>query len=256
MDRATYLYSVVKRATRPDLAKAPGGVAGATRPEVVPVGKSLWLIVAEVPLELYGPEQIESALRDLRWVGDVALAHEAVVEYVGRLRGATVIPMKLFTLFTTRERAVEEIQGRRRDLESVARRITGSEEWGVRVTRAPRPGARAQGTRAASGAEFLTAKKRTRDAAREAVVVAAHAANEAFDALSRIARDARRRTDAPQGATSPPLLDAAFLVPAERRTRFRSAARRIATACARAGAELTLTGPWPAYNFVRPEERR
>jgi hypothetical protein len=49
----------------------------------------------------------------------------------------------------------------------------------------------------------------------------------------------------------PPLLDAAFLVPTGKRARFQAAARRLAQACARAGADLTLTGPWPAYNFVQ-----
>jgi hypothetical protein len=261
MESATYLYGVVKKTARPAIARAPGGVPGATRPEVVPIGRSLWLIVAEVPLDLYGPDHLEAALRDIRWVGEVALAHEELVEYAGRLRGATVIPMKLFTMFSTRARAVAEIQARRRDLESVARRIAGSEEWGVRVTRTPPSRASAAANRPSavtrrSGAEFLAAKKQARDAAREAVVIAGQAADAAFDALSAIARDVRRRTDAPEAVTSPPLLDAAFLVPAGRRARFRAAARRIATDCARAGAELTLTGPWPAYNFVSPGARR
>ena len=55
---------------------------------------------------------------------------------------------------------------------------------------------------------------------------------------------------------TPPLLDAAFLVPAARRTRFTNAARREAEACARAGAQLTISGPWPAYNFIQPDEAR
>ena len=60
----------------------------------------------------------------------------------------------------------------------------------------------------------------------------------------------RWRDDAPEGAAAPPVLDAAFLVPANRRVRFKSAARRLAADSAKAGAEITLSGPWPAYNFV------
>jgi hypothetical protein len=55
---------------------------------------------------------------------------------------------------------------------------------------------------------------------------------------------------------SPPLLDAAFLVPAGRRARFTSMARRLAGGSAKTGAQMTLTGPWPAYNFIQNEPRR
>jgi hypothetical protein len=45
-------------------------------------------------------------------------------------------------------------------------------------------------------------------------------------------------------------------VPATRRARFRSLARRLAAGSAKAGAQMTLTGPWPAYNFVQPGPRQ
>ena len=57
------------------------GVPGGTRPAAHKLSASLWLITADVPLETYGPPQLESRLRDLDWVSQVALAHEAVVEY-------------------------------------------------------------------------------------------------------------------------------------------------------------------------------
>jgi hypothetical protein len=44
-----------------------------------------------------------------------------------------------------------------------------------------------------------------------------------------------------------------FLVARSHRSRFTLATRRHATACAAAGAVLTVTGPWPAYNFVQDE---
>jgi hypothetical protein len=260
---ATYLYCVIQRATPPRLSRVPSGLPGASRASVLAVSKSLWLVVAHVPLEMYGPDRLEPALRDMRWVGEIALAHETVIEYFTRMPGGTVIPMKLFTMFSTDDRAVQEIGVRRRSLEGVARRIAGSEEWGVRITRTPRVGAGHRGgpgpripsaRRVASGADFLAAKKQARDAVRDAATTATLAAAEALDALSAIARDMHRRTDAPDGAVSPPLVDAAFLVPVGRRTRFRTMVRRTAADCRKAGADLTLTGPWPAYNFVRTED--
>ena len=99
-----------------------------------------------------------------------------------------------------------------------------------------------------SGTEFLAVKRAARDQSQKAVAAARHAAEAAYSALSAIARDARRRRDIPEGATSPPLLDAAFLVPADARKRFKAAVKKLADA--NHGTVVTLTGPWPSYNFI------
>ncbi len=252
---ATYVYCIMHAAAPPKTARVPPGLRGATRPSMAKVSRTLWLAVADVPLASYGPEPLETSLKDMQWVGDVAVAHEAVAEHFARQPRVTVIPMQLFTMFSSERRAVEETQSRRRDLEALAKRVAGCDEWGVRMTRRPAavPPRRAVAATRASGAAFLAAKKEARDRAREARLAGADTADRAFAALAAIAREARRRDDAPEGATSPPLLDAAFLVPTARRARFKAAARRLAAGCANAGADMVLTGPWPAYNFVQPE---
>lgn len=256
MARATYLYCVVRSARQPSVARVPTGLPGGVRPRVVAAGRSLWLVVSQVPLERYGPERLETALRDFEWVADVAVAHEAVVEHFARLRNTAVVPMKLFTMFTTEDRAAVEMEGRRQEIDGVLKRIAGCEEWGVRVTRGAQQVGPVAVPEVRSGTAFLAARKRSRDSARAAVEKAAAAAASVFDGLSPLAKDARRRDESPAGAV-PPLLDAAFLVPAAKRARFRVAARRAAKVCADAGARMTLTGPWPAYNFVQaPEESR
>jgi hypothetical protein len=250
MAGAIYLYCVVRATKRPGTARV-AGLPGAAPPRMVAAGRSLWLVVSDVPLDLYGPERVERALRDLEEVARIAVAHEAVVEHFARRRGNAVVPMKLFTMFSTERRAVEAMQTRRAELGRVLKRVAGCEEWGVRVTRGvPRIASRSTRPAVQSGAEFLAARKQVRDSAREAVARASAAASAVFEELSPIARDARRRDDSPAGAV-PPLLDAAFLVPSARRVRFRAAARRAAKACAGVGADMTLTGPWPAYNFVQ-----
>jgi hypothetical protein len=254
---ATYLYCIVHAARAPALARVPPGIPGARGLEVRAAGRSLWVIVSEVPLETYGPDALDRALADLQWVAQIAVAHEHVVEHFARQRGSTAVPMKLFTMFSSADRALDETRSRSRQIGAIVKRIAGCEEWGVRITRrtprATRPAARA--ARAVSGAAFLSAKKQTRDTARDELRAAAESAEAAYDALAALAREARRRDDVPQGAAAPPLLDAAFLVAGGHRPRFKSAARRLAARSAAAGAELTITGPWPAYNFVQPEPR-
>lgn len=252
---ATYLYCIVHSTAAPSLARVPAGLPGATRPALVGAGRSLRIVVAEVPLEIYGAGPLEAALKDMRWVGEVAMAHEAVVEHFARARGATVIPMKLFTMFSTVERAVRDVRRQDPTIAAALKRVRGCAEWGVRVTKAPGLTARPRpASRGTSGAAFLAAKRQARDDARAAWVAGAEAAEDAFDLLAAIARATRRRDSEPQGSAAPPLLDAAFLVPAAALSRFKAAARRAAANCGEAGAQMTLTGPWPPYNFVHLED--
>lgn len=248
----TYLYCIVHAARTPKAIRVPRGVPGGTPPSTLSFSRSLWLVVADVPVDMYGSGPLEASLRDMDWVARIAVAHEAVVEHFARQPRTTVVPLKLFTMFSSRDRAVEDMQARRADIQAIVRRIAGCEEWGVRMTRTlPRSATRPRmEPKQASGVAFLAAKKEARDLARETVLAVTSMADRAFAALAVIARDARRRDDVPEGA-APPLLDAAFLVPATRRVRFKTAVRRHALDAAKVGAKLTLTGPWPAYNFVQ-----
>ena len=249
--QATYLYCVVRSVRKPSAARSPAGLPGGGKPSVLRAGQSLWLVVSQVPLDRYGPEPLEKSLRDLEWVAGVAVAHEAVVEHFARAQKTTVVPMKLFTMFSSVERAADEMARRREEIDAVMKRIAGCEEWGVRVMRSTQPAGPTPVSDATSGTAFLAARKQVRDRALAAAQQAASAAAVVFDELSPLARDARRRTDSPVNAV-PPLLDAAFLVPVGKRARFRMAARRAARKCAASSASMTLTGPWPAYNFVHP----
>jgi hypothetical protein len=256
-DTAAYLYCLIKGAARPSMRGVPDGLPGAARPDALAISAGLWAIAADVPLERYGPEPLAAALRDLDWVSHAALAHEAVTEHFSRRRGVTALPMKMFTMFSTAERAVADLRARRRTLLSVFKRIEGAEEWGVRISLDSRPaGDGASRPAPAGGAAFLAAKKAARDRVREAASGAAEAAEAGFAALDAVARASSRRDDVPAGATAPPLLEAAFLVPIASRTRFKAAARAAAATCRRTGARMTLTGPWPAYSFAHSAEPR
>jgi hypothetical protein len=255
---AIYVYCVVEVASSRGPARVPEGLPGALRPACVDLGRGLWAVVSEVPFAKYGPARIEAGLQNLEWVAEIAVAHEAVVEHFAARRGATVVPMKLFTMFTSRERAVADLRARRQVLLAALRRLRGCDEWGVRAVRAPRRSTRsvrADSRASRSGAAFLSAKKQARDEARAALQHISDAVESAYDRLAPLSRDSRRRTDFPESAAAPPLLDAVFLVPATRKASFRAAAKGAAAACRSAGVELTLSGPWPAYNFVQQSRR-
>jgi hypothetical protein len=256
---AVYLYCVVRTPRRPSLTRVPAGLVGAGQPEAHRLAGPLWLIIALVPLAIYGPAHLEPRLRDLDWVGETAVAHESVVEHFARARGAVVLPAKLFTMFSSLEKAVEDIRRRKAIIERAMRHISGSQEWGVRIVR--RAAAVASAGRRSrkgitSGAGFLTERKNARDAAVNARAAAFEAAASALTRLRRHAKDAQVREPRQEPGSNPPILEAAFLVTTRARTRFKAEARRQAAAVALAGADMTLTGPWPAYNFVDAPDGR
>ena len=170
MATAIYLYCVVHAADVPRIARGSRGIPGAARLTVRAAGRALWIAIAEVPLDVYGQPALEAALQDMNWVGSVAMAHEQVVEQFSRQRGCTVIPMKLFTMFSTEKRAVEATRSRAREITALAKRIAGCEEWGVRITRLPKTLERRSAAvePAATGAAFLAARKQVRDSAKDA----------------------------------------------------------------------------------------
>ena len=249
MATATYIYCLVQSARKPSAARVPRGLRGATAAVATELAVRLWVVHSQVPLEQYGPGPLEASLKDLDWVSRIALAHEAVVEHFAALPGATVIPMKLFTMFSSLDRALAGMRGRRAELKRVFARLEGCEEWGVRVLRGDRQQSSAAAKKPATGTAFLAARKQARDDVRAAMEAGATAADVVYTSLSEIAAEHRRRESETPGVIAP-LLDAAFLVSTRRRARFKTEAQKVAQHVSDAGARMTLTGPWPAYNFV------
>lgn len=268
----TYVYCLVRSARSPSLRGIPAGMPGGRDIRVLPVPGSSrgtrvattsreWLIVSTVPEGSYGEGALEAGLQQLEWVAPRALAHEAVVEHF--LSAPAVLPMQLFTLFTGDQRAIEHVVRDRRRVARILKRIENQVEWGLRLSWSPealvaesgRRGARAGSSvkRAApkSGSDYLLGKRDQRDLAQVQLKQARMQANRIYKAVSREATEARRRTETEQAApVSRLLLDAAFLVPARRTTAFRTLVGRHARTLDGAGLTLSLTGPWPAYNFI------
>jgi hypothetical protein len=234
-------------------------------------GGRLWAIVTTVPGDDYGEAALARGLQDLDWVGRRAVAHESVVEHF--LRAAAVLPMQLFTLFTSDARALEHVARDRRRIDRILERIERHVEWGLRLSFdgdtdtgtdaavATRPTARRSATagrRATlSGADYLVRKRDLLGATRARLATARAEADRVFTLMSQEAAEARRRTEIEQGMPgSRVLLDAAFLVPAGRTAAFRAALRRAARAVTDRGVVVSLTGPWPPYNFIDGAPRR
>ena len=232
------------------MTRAPPGLPGASRLRAVPVEGQIWLIVGDVPTDRYSTERIEHGLADLDWLSTCGLAHEAVVEHF--MKGAALVPLKMFTIFATEDRAIAHVRRRRGHLERLMERVADCREWGVRLVRdrVGAPTTDAGRDRPRSGAEFLQSKRRARTTAQALSAADRRAAEQAHRTLRRHARAATRREREPGwSGRSAPLLHAAYLVEGTG-ARFRSAARQLAREASAKGYRVTVTGPWPPYHFV------
>lgn len=251
---ATYVYCLVRSAAPPSLAGAPDGLPGTAAPRLLPLEEDLWLVVADASLSEYDGEEIESRLSDLSWVSDRALAHEAVVEHCAAL--GPVLPMKLFTLFHGDERAVAHLAGQREEIVRILDRIAGRVEWGVRIlfredeARRQAGASGNDGDRPSSGTSFLLRKKAEKESARDLLARVRAEADRAYEELARRAVEARRRAPEAGEVGARLLLDGAFLVPAGEGEAFEAEVQRLAERLAGQSCEVTLTGPWPPYNFL------
>jgi Gas vesicle synthesis protein GvpL/GvpF len=258
----TYVYCVIGAERRPRIRRRFPRPAGMGPVRLLPVDRHLWLVVADAPLDQYGERRINKKLSDLEWVSRAAVAHEAVVEAF--LRYQALLPMKLFTIFNSDARAVEQVLRNRRRVDALLRRVAGHLEWGVRITlKAPtssermrtagnRSGATTRAGARGAGARYLSLKKVQREAETERARQGSRTMTDVYDRLSAQSALAKRRSSSELPLPSGPLLlDAAFLVPRSRMRLFRSSVKREGTRLGRLGYQLALTGPWPPYTFVK-----
>lgn len=250
---ATYVYGVVKSSRAPKLGRAPSGLDGAGAPRLLDAGDGYHLVVATAPLALYDASSIDARLRDIDWVGGRAAEHEAVVEHAAGL--GTVVPMKLFTLFSTDERALEHVRKMKRSLGRVVERIAGCEEWGLRVlfdeVRAARAAAEeARARKVVSGTSFLLRKKALDAERRTLGARGAEEVDGLYERLAKTARSAQRRAAPNRELSGRVLLDAVFLVPRASVKALKATVGASAERLVAEGFDITLTGPWPAYSFI------
>jgi hypothetical protein len=243
----TYVYALVAGTRRP--LHQVHGVPGAEALRFLEATERLSLLVAHVPAALYGEEALARGVTDLAWLSACAVAHERTIEHLGRV--TSILPMKLFTIFFSDERAVAHVRKHRRAIEALATRLADKVEIGVRVGLDParsHPAAARIVDRPASGAAFLQRKKAIRDTAVELARRAPARAKSFHEKLAALAADAERRPPPPGGPRL--LLEADYLVAKKKVAPFKKTIAREAQALEANGLTVMVTGPWPPYHFA------
>ena len=256
---ALWVYCVL----RADGASAPegDGVAG-SRIEVI-ADDGLAALFSRVPLEEFGEESLRRNLNDLGWLERVARAHESVLERA--LDGATIAPLRLCTIYEGPARVRIMLDAARERFLAVLDALDGREEWGIKLLldpaqvaaearrRLPVADQESEVAERGEGTGYMLGRRLERKVADTADTLAAEIAHEVHANLRNWAVDAVTRP--PQnrdlsGHEGDMVLNAAYLVEAERVDGLRELVTVLESHHRDVGARIELTGPWPPYNFV------
>jgi len=240
----TYVYAIARFSER-NVPKFAAGVAA-----VQLLGhEDLQAIVSHVPIDGFGTAE---QLRDLDWISRHVQAHDEVIK--SAMGAGPVIPLRFCTVFRDDQRVLELIARHHKQLRRTLDALAGKSEWGVKLHLDRRASAASSnGHDAPSGREYLVRKRRSSKTTRQ---------HDQSEAAQPVIEDVQQTLGAlaVEAATLPlrendadPSLrfNGAFLVADGRLNEFRAAVRAIERRHATEGARLELSGPWPAYNFVR-----
>ena len=258
-DELYWAYCVL-RADEPGLP-ALTGVDGGSEVERVEAS-GLAALVSRVPRAEFGEGPLQEHLNDLAWLERVARAHEAVLDET--LRVATIVPLRMCTLFETAD-SVRQMLSRERDaLATAIEQLAGRQEWGAKVLVDPDRAARAvrseRGADAVeddgSGAAYMLRRRQEREVREQADALTADLAELVHGRLGELSLAAvtrppqNRSLSRHEGAM---VLNAAYLVDVGRVDELKGLVADMNAAHADLGAHVELTGPWPPYNFVPGE---
>jgi hypothetical protein len=253
-----YLYGIVYAEVR-----ITGELPGVDRDHDVFLleGNELAAIVSSVPLEEFDEEQLRENLNEVAWLEEKARAHEAVLEAL--IESTTVVPTRLCTIFRD-EKQVREMMAREGPaLVEALGRLQGKAELGVKVFAEPGALERAAVERAKEGSEgeplspgaaYMDRRRREARARENAEEIADGWAQSINQRLADCAAEAllnplqRRELSGHEGDM---LLNGVYLVENEEVGRFRELVFELGEDYRRRGVAVELTGPWPAYNFVK-----
>jgi hypothetical protein len=253
-DAALWTYCILPE---PDATAAAEGIEGIEPGSAVEAVRDgdLAALVSPVPLAEYGDEQLRSHLEDLAWVERTARRHEAVLE--SALREATIVPLRLCTLYRTTDGVRRLLAENRAALHEGLSTVAGCIEWGIKVfvdssvqigpeQPEPSPGDR-------RGATYLLRRQQERALADKASEVRARCVEVVHQRIAGLARAST--TNPPQrpdlhGRDLTMLLNAAHLIERDRTDELRQTVATLQEEWSALGFVIELTGPWPPYNFV------
>ena len=186
-------------------------------------------------------ERLAENMENLEWLATVGVRHQrAVADLAAKVE---ILPARFGTVFLTDESLLQHVENSKKSIQSVFKKISGSDEWGVKIFRSQQAERPAM-IQAASGTDYLKRKaqsamprKRDEDPRLDLFV----------RSLSALSVDT-----APGGKASsgqPNLAwHGSFLVKRSVQKKFSAALQKFMAQ--NEAYRVECSGPWPPYSFV------
>ncbi|MFF2183901.1 GvpL/GvpF family gas vesicle protein [Streptomyces sp. NPDC058155] len=218
-------------------------------------------LVSSVPHDAFGTDGLRAQMEDIKQLEVLARAHHRVVE--AAYESATVLPMRLATVYLDDARVTEMLVERAVEFGDLLSRLEGHVELGVKVYADPREAAKASTAAAATaaggpavtspGRAYLRQRSAQRRNHRDAYQAAGAVAAEVPARVGAMVR-ARLAHRPQQGDLAPGagenIANDAYLVEATRVAEFHAALAGLADDVP--GVRVEITGPWAPYSFATP----
>ncbi len=222
-------------------------------------------VACEVPATQFGRAALEERLKDMAWVQELVLSHQAMLADL--LDGCAVAPLQFCTVCSSADKVAGMLAERYDDLSRILDRLAGALEWGVKLcadpavlkaaTIASAPALQAQRqavAKASAGAAYMLRKKLEVAAEKETERATDRCAQDSHDRLAATARaaalNAIQTPEVHGHAGWTMLLNGAYLVATAEEERFRAALQDLEAEYSPGGFTYELTGPWPPYSFT------
>ncbi|MFK4107648.1 GvpL/GvpF family gas vesicle protein [Streptomyces sp. NPDC002176] len=248
-----YVYAVGLGDLSLDGTTAPltGVDGGAVR--TVGGGRGLTALVSAVPADRFAEEHLAPQLEDLERLEAIARAHHAVVDTA--FATATVLPMRLATVYRDQARVAAMLDEQHPYFEELLRTLDGHVELGLKVHAEPRAASAAaqepEPAGASPGRAYLQRRRAERRLAQDTYGAARDTAERAVAVASALA-SARAVHRPQQGEWSAGrgenVANEAYLVPRQDVDRFRTELGALASETP--GVTIEVTGPWAPYSFA------
>jgi hypothetical protein len=219
--------------------------------------------VSLVPLQEFGTRPLEHGIGDLEWVAPRVLIHERVIEEI--MVAYPVMPMRFGAIFAGRDRIYELLRVNQAEIIRFLSDIAYKEEWGVKgyingvrleeALKTLSPTLQADEVKlkeVSPGQAYLVRKKRDLAVKDGLSGRAMQIAEEVFQglvapAVKGVRNKALKLEEVEEQGEM--ILNAAFLVRKSDIGIFQKQVKDTEEKYRSQGLTLSLTGPWPPYNF-------
>ncbi|MBV9669409.1 MAG: GvpL/GvpF family gas vesicle protein [Acidobacteriales bacterium] len=236
MKTVVYFYGISEGGA--DARKARPGIDGAGHVSGLEVG-GLTAWYSEVDAGEYG-ESLRTRIEDLDWLAQASVRHQQTVESISKQ--TAMIPAQFGVVFRSAGSLAEHVRERAEQSRDILHKISGAEEWGVKVFR--KRGER-QAVAAVSGRDYLQQKAALRKSEAKGVSPEVQALAEE---LAKVSADTASIGKI-SGAQPDLEWQASFLVRKKDKAAWDAVLRRYSKALADSKS-IECTGPWPPYSFV------